>query len=388
MDWPLNKPASEVLRLPGGGHAPEWAQFDPDWYRARHGGSDDDAELMSEYLALGQRQGRSPNRWFDEAWYRARYPGVARAVEDGAYASGFDNYFRGGCLDRAPHWLFDEALYRRENADLTDDLLRAQEVFNGYDHYLRHGDREGRVGHRFLDAKAYAAQFPPDIAQAARDAGAFRHFLTARTGGAEPRTTPYFDPTWYLRQYPAVARAIAAGAVGSALEHYLGNATPTLFDPSPWFSENWYIASNPGLAEAIGPDRFRNGYAHFLTNGARELRAPSPGFDLRWYADQPPVRAALERGEAPDAFTHFVAIGAARGLPTAPPEAAIDAAAPAEALARRRARATAQAPRARGSISASTAPPRCRSWRRCATSSRPLWRRWRRCAKGSRNPSN
>jgi hypothetical protein len=73
---------------------------------------------------------------FDETWYRRTYPGIAAVVQAEQFPSAFDAYCRGGCRDRSPHWLFDEAGNRRLNADLTDATLAARWPVNSYDHYL------------------------------------------------------------------------------------------------------------------------------------------------------------------------------------------------------------------------------------------------------------
>lgn len=136
----------------------------------------------------------------------------------------------------------------------------------------------------------------------------------------ERRTTLYFDPDWYRASYPAVAEAIQAGRWRSALQHYLGNATPSAFDPLPVFSERDYLARCPDIAAAIEAGQWRNGYAHFLANGAAELRTPSVALDLGWYvANHAAVRDDIAAERTPDAFTHYLAIGQAAGLASAPP---------------------------------------------------------------------
>ena len=127
--------------------------FDPDWYLAtypavRHDvDTRDPAAVLRFYIEFGQALGHSPNRYFDEAWHLRRYPRVAEAVRTGRVASGFDAYCREGFHGRSPHWLFDEFFYRARYPDLTETCLAADGAVNGYDHYLRHGDRAGRSGH-------------------------------------------------------------------------------------------------------------------------------------------------------------------------------------------------------------------------------------------------
>ncbi len=333
--WPMNLPAAEVLKLPGAGPAIPWAVFDPALYRVRYPEVLDvladptDQALLRFYLDRGQGLGHSPNPWFDERHYRRRYPDVIPTMATTPLASGFDNYCRGSNLVRRPHWLFDEIYYRTRYADLNEAALQQNGVVNGYSHFLSDGDREGRIGHPLFDPAVYVANFPAGEAGEIRAGGPFQHYLRRiEQRLAEVRVSPYFDPDWYLDRYPAVATAIAAGEWHCALEHYLCNDTPTAFDPLPEFSEAFYLDQDRHLVAAVTQRHFHNGYDHYLRNGARETRSPSPAIDLRWYAEQEPARTALARRECPDAFTHYLTIGARSGLPVRPPAAAAPPPAP------------------------------------------------------------
>ena len=143
-------PVAERLRL-AGETVITWAALDPDWYLATYPEAErqladrsPDA-VLAWYLEHGQQLGHSPTIFFDEAWYRQAYPDVAEAIRAGEVASGFDAYCRGGFRTRSPHWLFDEPYYRRRYPDISDAALDAAALANGYDHYLRHGDREQRI---------------------------------------------------------------------------------------------------------------------------------------------------------------------------------------------------------------------------------------------------
>jgi glycosyltransferase involved in cell wall biosynthesis len=331
---PLDLPAHALLKLAGETDI-AWAVFDPDWYRAAHADARAALEaaepgaVLAWYLEHGQKRGHAPNLFFDEAWHRAAYPGIAALVRDGRVASAFDAYCRGGTA-RSPHWLFDEPLYRRRHGDLGEDVLQANGLANGYDHFLRHGALEGRIGHALFDPGYVLQALAPGEAAQARAAGPFRHYLQrlaqhAETAGGdtaampEPRTSPFFDPAWYLQRYPEVATQLRSGAWRGALHHYLCNDTPSAFDPLPEFSEAFYLHRNPGVAETVQRHEQRSGYAHFLVYGAEELRAPCAAIDLRWYAAQPQVRDDLDQGQAPHAFAHWLLIGRAQGLLPAPP---------------------------------------------------------------------
>jgi SAM-dependent methyltransferase len=287
---PTGLSAAKLLKLPGE-VSPAWAIFDPTWYKRAYSdacgtlGDTSPTALLSFYLQVGQGQGHSPNRYFDETWYRMEYPEIVQGVQDGRYLSGFDQYCRQGHRILAPHWLFtSEQYYRDQNPDLTDEILDAANVANGYDHFLRQGAQECRRAHPFFDPDIYQAGLDPDAAGVSIDVGPFRHFLERiESGQYELRTSQYFDPAWYLRRYPEVASAIRRSAWLCSLHHYLANDTPTRFDPAPEFSEAQYLKSYPDIAAAVYRGRFRNGYAHFIHIGLAEGRSsgaasePVPG---------------------------------------------------------------------------------------------------------------
>jgi GT2 family glycosyltransferase/glycosyltransferase involved in cell wall biosynthesis len=322
---PLNLPAREVLRLPGATAIP-WAVFDADWYRAAHGaatahlaGASAEA-VLAYYFDTGQGLGHSPNMLFDEAWHRRAYPGIAALVEAGQFPSAFDAWCRGGCQERSPHWLFDEQEYRRRNPDLTDALLARNGLVNGYDHYLWRGNAEGRIAHPLFDPAVYRSGLDPAEAEAAAADGPFWHCLRRlHRRETEVRTSPRFDPVWYLERYPEVRQAIADGTWRWAIEHYSCNATPTAFDPSPEFSEAWYLARHADAADMARHGHIRNGYAHFLRHGVAEGRALSDAADLGEYAAREDVRRDLAQGLAEDAFVHWLTIGRQAGLTPPPP---------------------------------------------------------------------
>jgi hypothetical protein len=275
---PAGLPAAKLLKLPGD-DSPSWAIFDPSWYVRAYSavcgtlGDTSPTALLSFYLQVGQGQGHSPNRYFDETWYRMAYPDVVWGVQDAFFLSGFDHYCRFGQRARAPHWLFSEEYYRDQNPDLTDEILDAANVANGYDHFLRWGAQDCRRAHPFFDPVIYQAGLDPDAARVSVQAGPFHHFLDRiENGRYELRTSQYIDPAWYLLRYPEVASAIESGAWRCALHHYLANDTPTRFDPSPEFSEAHYLRRYPDVAASVQRGDYRNGYAHFILTGLAEGR--------------------------------------------------------------------------------------------------------------------
>jgi GT2 family glycosyltransferase len=317
----------EALRLPGEAATTAWAVFDADWYLRTYPAiradlrEPDPAAVLQFYLDRGQTLGHSPNPFFDEPFFLANTPDAAAKVNAGEAESGFDVYCRGAGRYNWPHWLFDEALYRERSSDLTEEALQAHGLVNGYHHYLRIGDKECRTASPLFDRATYLRQLSAEELPEAEAAGPFVHYLWQLSKGNRLlRTTPYFDPEWYLQRYPTVADAIVAGQWLCPLHHYQANAAPTEFDPLPLFSEHYYLTRYPDIRKAVEICRHRSGYEHFLRSGARELRSPSEPFDLQYYVTaHRSVRADLESGVAPNAFAHYLTIGRAAGLAVLPP---------------------------------------------------------------------
>jgi GT2 family glycosyltransferase len=312
-------PARDTLKLPGQTTI-AWAVFDPAWYLATYPkvrtelDPAHDAAVLQHYLSHGQQRGYSTNIWFDEAWHLQRFPGPASAVREGHAESAFDTYCRAGYRTRSAHWLFNEGLYRQRHPDLRDEVLAQAETVNGYDHYLKHGAREGRIAHLLFEPQVYRAQLAAEERAEADLIGSYQHYL-ARIVQRWPeiRTSHCFDPLWYLGRYPAVAE----DDWRCALHHYLNNATPTAFDPLPEFSEEYYLKRNQDVAAAVEAKHRRNGYDHFLHHGATELRSPCAAIDLRYYIGaNPSVQPEIDAGRARDAFVHYLAIGREQGLET------------------------------------------------------------------------
>ncbi|MEJ0018545.1 MAG: glycosyltransferase [Acetobacteraceae bacterium] len=319
-------PAHELLK-PAGEALAAWAVFDPAWYlaaypdaRADLGETAPQAAVLEFYLEHGQRRGHSPSVWFDEAWYRDMYPDVVDAVRDGRVQSGFDAYCRGEYRMRSPHWLFSDPLYRICSPDLSEEVLAAGGNLNFYDHFLKTGAREGRIGHLLFDPATYRAQLDAGDAEAADAIGCHLHYLSHLAADRpEPATSICFDAVWYLLRYKEVAAAVAAGAFLGALHHYLANPTPSAFDPLPEFSEAWYLRQYGDIHGVVQARARRNGYEHFLLHGAGELRSPGPTIDLGYYVrTHEAVRAEIADGRVANGFLHYLTVGRRLGLAPLP----------------------------------------------------------------------
>jgi O-antigen biosynthesis protein len=156
----MPRPAHELLN-PACAIKPAWAAFDELWCLRRYAdaralcaGKPPGAALLY-YLRIGARLGHSPSALFDEQFYLARNPDIAELVRAGNYQSGFDHFCQHGHRGVSPHWLFDDALYADLYEDMTLENLDAHRCYGRYDHYLKSGQRERRMG-QFRSARGVA----------------------------------------------------------------------------------------------------------------------------------------------------------------------------------------------------------------------------------------
>lgn len=308
---------------------PAWAMFDRGWYLHHYPDARalcvdaPEAAALEYYLQVGARLGHSPSPLFDEAYYLASNPDVAALVRAGQYASGFDHYCQHGWRGVSPHWLFDDALYAELYDDMSLENLELHGCCGRYDHYLRSGQREARVGHYLFDAPYYRDQAlaASCTIEEIDGPGPYVHFLACLGSGRdELAPSIYFDPAWYVEQHPAAKQAILRGDYLAALHHYLTNDTSEMFDPVPQFSERFYRQRYPDIDAAIAAGLYRNAYQQFVQHGCFELRQPSAEIDLAYYRDMHrSVRDALNAGLFRDAFAHFRRAGLAEGLAYNPP---------------------------------------------------------------------
>lgn len=309
---------------------PAWAVFDRNWYLQRYAdarvicaGKPAEAALLY-YLRVGARLGHSPSALFDEVFYLSRNPDIAELVRAGNYQSGFDHFCQYGHRSVSPHWLFDDELYANLYEDMTLETLDQHHCYGRYDHYLKSGQREQRMGQFLFDGLYYhdrAIEAGVDAAELDAQ-GPYVHFLS-RLGGGQEELAPsiYFDPFWYVERHPGAKAEIARGRYTSAIHHYLNNKTPEHFDPAPQFSESFYRRRHPDIAAAIENGFYRSAYQQFVQYGAFELRQPCAEIDLVYYRDMNErVRNDLNSGEVRDAFAHLRLVGLNDNLPYCPPE--------------------------------------------------------------------
>ena len=69
--------------------------FDASFYERQYGDEIGGSPPFAHYLRSGQKEGKSPNAWFDEAFYRAFYAEIAKEIPS-TLSSGFEHYLRAG----------------------------------------------------------------------------------------------------------------------------------------------------------------------------------------------------------------------------------------------------------------------------------------------------
>jgi glycosyltransferase involved in cell wall biosynthesis len=149
-------------------------------------------------------------------------------------------------------------------------------------HFHRFGWREGRCPNAYFDPAWYVRQYP-DVASA--DVDPLLHYI--QHGEAEGRRpVPHFDPAWYRRAYQVPPNTLA-------LQHFLERRHGGTVSPVPEFDPAFYLQNAPDVGDA-GMDPFE----HYLVTGATEGRAPSADFDPDFYRrtflrDQPSANPLL-----------------------------------------------------------------------------------------------
>ena len=83
------------------------------------------------------------------------------------------------------------------------------------------------------------------------------------------------DEAWYLQQHEDIARAVAAGAVASAKQHFVDDGYFEGRLPFPMkIDERWYLEHNPDVAESVRKGLVSSAQQHFTDDGYREGRLP------------------------------------------------------------------------------------------------------------------
>jgi hypothetical protein len=83
------------------------------------------------------------------------------------------------------------------------------------------------------------------------------------------------EEEWYLKQHEDVAKAIKAGEVGSARQHFIESGYFEGRLPGPIkVDEEWYLKQNPDVRDSVRKGVVTSAQEHFEQNGYREGRLP------------------------------------------------------------------------------------------------------------------
>ena len=283
---------------------------------------DSSAEAIRHYLTRGDQSGIDPSPLFDGAYYRRRYTDIAI---DGV--NPLIHYILHGAAElRDPHPLFHAEFYvgTRTSGDArcnplhhflhvdADPLRSPHPLFIGdyyrdrnpdlscfdrplFFHFLEHGGYEIRDFHPLFDVKYFSLRTCRDPS---------RHVLSAFLAGPR-QTSPhyFFDPNFYMRANPDVARVTI-----NPLLHYALQGSRERRVPHAIFDQNWYVDRHPEAA--LAPE---TALGFYLRHGQGRGHRPNRYFDDLWYAEK---HAAALCGRQP--IEHFVTTGLHQNLQPSP----------------------------------------------------------------------
>ena len=206
---------------------------------------------------------------FDEKFYQATYgvSGRRKAIKhylSSGWRLGFD-----------PSKRFNTLSYLRLNPDVSAS------GYNPLEHYLRHGQSEGR--------KVWAEGGPRTFRQDGCDqsersladpAGDELGPILPDPQKTNPLLREWFSEEYYLSHYPDIARARV-----DPLSHYIGSGWKEHRNPSERFDTAYYLSLDPEVGRrSVCP------LTHFVNKGRAEFRPPLPPdrliFDVKLGSDK------------------------------------------------------------------------------------------------------
>jgi len=276
------RPIVEKLRkalpagLGGGWPDPMATAFDPEYFRLQLAMADiacDAADMVSFYRSNEAARAWSPSPWFEENYYRWKNRDVQSAIAAGTFLSGFDHFVRHGLREgRIPskefeHRMsgngaghpvgepasFDATFYLLEH-ELARQFIMAFPFLTPLEFFNLYGRRMGHVPLRPERRERNGA--PP-------------------AGGSQPpldsnRNLVWseFDEDHYRQTYPDQLAGM------SPLAHYLSIGRVNGHCPNPWFDETFYRAFYVDINRAIAEGKVPSGFEHYVLAGRKEGRLP------------------------------------------------------------------------------------------------------------------
>ena len=138
------------------------------------------------------------------------------------------------------------------------------------EHYLEKGWREGFKPHPLFDPGWYLRE-NPDVAKAGD--GAFHHYITKRVARRAKSTSTFRRP---LLSSQAAKELVEKGI--EPITHFLEHGARVGLKPNPLFDPAWYACFNH---DSLSPGE--NPLIHYVTRGGKEGCDPSPSFSLFLY---------------------------------------------------------------------------------------------------------
>lgn len=206
-------------------------------------------------VLIGQTTLVSQNGLFDTHYYDENNPGVVQEVQDGTYATAYDQFLAVGqhvlvaeaetgapeTASPSPYW--NEQYYLEVNPDVQDAVTLAT-VSSGFMHYYLYGQYENRFG------------------------------------------LEWFSPDFYLTENPDVAAAVQAGTVTSAFEHFCDFGQYEGRDPIgqiiggqavSYFQTALYEESNTDILNYITGEPYSSAYEQFVETGLSDTGVAGSG---------------------------------------------------------------------------------------------------------------
>lgn len=212
--------------------------FDEGYYRRVH--ADVDAAIIAgnltsgydHFISFGLYEGRDPSLLYSEAFYRATNQDVVDAIANNGFRSGLEHFLNFGHKEnRDPTAKFSQSDYLTQNPDVAA-AVNAGFLQSAFEHYITYGLNEEN---RYIPAnathplitplynEAFYLRTNPDVAAAVEQMGfrdGFEHFL--RFGQRENRSpNADLDLNAYLAANPDVQNAVNNNPFGTAFAHYV-----------------------------------------------------------------------------------------------------------------------------------------------------------------------
>lgn len=234
--------------------------------------------LESKYLLSGDYQNVSPHWLIDFDLAAALSPfiqqnaeAVSQSIQNNYFAPWFWLVRNVGRVQLHP--LFNVDIYR-------DKLGKNLTAYDALKHFLTVGQFEGIYGTGLFDESWYRSQYEHLTRKIGFEPqhsfqSLFHHFC--EKGMAEGLAPiPDFDREFYEKTYPDVAEAVAAGALPSAVQHYL--MYPKDYrQPNKYFNPIYYMENNPNVVGEMKKKGIASPLEHFLLYGYKEnLKANQP----------------------------------------------------------------------------------------------------------------